>query len=190
MTEKNRFFGKRLLAARKRAGLTQQELGDMLRMDHDCSASRISRFESNKHMPHYTIVEKLAVALDVPMLYFYCADEALATMFMLLSERQGHNWNRFLLAQMRDTLVQGRVALWKEKSNMEQQTDGEWPRKERRTQGERRCYVERRYHVERRNQIDRRETRPPEEKTGKRGGAQLPKSAGRKTGVLNHERKR
>lgn len=141
MTEKKAIFGKRLRAARREAGLTQKELGDLLGLEHCSSTSRISRFESDTHMPHHSIVEKMAAALKVPSLYFYCTDEALAKMFVLLSERLGRDWECLLLAQMRE---------------MAREVSAQPELEYRQTRTERRLQVERRIHPERRNQVDRR----------------------------------
>ncbi|MDR2626070.1 MAG: helix-turn-helix domain-containing protein [Zoogloeaceae bacterium] len=166
MMEEKSVFGKRLQSAREKSGLTQKELGRLLGLEEHSSA--IGRFESGTHMPHYAMTEKIAAALNTPVLYFYCADEALATMFALLGECLGDDWKVLLLRQMRETLVQG-LATRKQMNADDGQRASGWPHMERRTQRERRIQGERRC-VERRSQTDRRGSRLPEGQMERRGG--------------------
>ena len=71
-------FGRRLREARNRIGIPQDKLGVIIGMDESCSSARISRYETGIHEPKIATVEKLATALNVPLAYFYCADDCLA----------------------------------------------------------------------------------------------------------------
>lgn len=47
-------------------------------MDESSSSARISRYETGIHEPPFATAANLAVALNVPVAYFYCDDEHLA----------------------------------------------------------------------------------------------------------------
>lgn len=60
-------------------------------MDESCSSARISRYETGTHEPPYATAEKLALALKLPVAYFYCDDDRLADFlikYAALSETQ------------------------------------------------------------------------------------------------------
>ena len=71
-------FGRRLREARNRIGIAQDKLGVVIGMDESCSSARISRYETGTHEPPVATAEKLAVALSVPLPFFYCNDDRLA----------------------------------------------------------------------------------------------------------------
>lgn len=74
----NTLFGRRLRAARLRAGVPQDRLGVMIGLDEGCSSARISRYENGIHEAPFSLVEKIANALALPVPYFYCGDDRLA----------------------------------------------------------------------------------------------------------------
>jgi transcriptional regulator with XRE-family HTH domain len=169
--ENRTIFGQRLRTARKKAGLTQVELGNQIGLvEH--GAMRISRFECGRHMPDIDFAEKMAAVLKVPLFYFYCADEAIAGIFLQLSNRLGNDWRRLFLAQMQEVLAQQRaVALsWKRDADRRQNTGDSWPDAERRTGIDRRVCADRRWQVERRSQVDRRSGQQGAEKSQDRRG--------------------
>lgn len=47
-------------------------------MDESSSSARISRYETGIHEPPFATAANIAVALNVPVAYFYCDDEQLA----------------------------------------------------------------------------------------------------------------
>jgi transcriptional regulator with XRE-family HTH domain len=78
----NPIFGRRLREARLRLGIAQDRLGVMIGIDESCSSARISRYESGVHEPPYITAQHLATALNVPVAYFYCDDDALAKLII------------------------------------------------------------------------------------------------------------
>lgn len=68
-------FARRLKAARKAQGLTQQGLGMMAGMEELSASARMNHYEQGKHWPHYSVVEKIAEALKLPVAYFYCKED-------------------------------------------------------------------------------------------------------------------
>ncbi len=77
-------FGQRLRTARLRAGLAQDRLGVMIGLDEGCSSARISRYETGTHEPPFETARNLAAALNVPVAYFYCAENTLAEIILEL----------------------------------------------------------------------------------------------------------
>jgi transcriptional regulator with XRE-family HTH domain len=173
MMKKKKFllFGKRVRIARQRTGLTQAELGKQLGLVK-YGAVRISRFECGRHMPDINFVEKMAAVLKVPSFYFYCADNALARMFLRLADCLGDDWERFLLAQMQEVLAQPQATALPEKRNANRRhnTDGSWPDAERRTCVDQRACADRRSQEEKRRQVDRRSGQQGAEKSQDRRG--------------------
>lgn len=79
-------FGRRLREARHRVGIAQDKLGVAVGMDESCSSARISRYETGVHEPPLITAEKIAAALNVPLVYFYCADDRLAELLIHYAE--------------------------------------------------------------------------------------------------------
>lgn len=71
-------FGRRLRAARERAGLAQDRLGVLIGIDESCSSARISRYETGVHEPPFEVAKNLAAALNIPVAYLYCPQDELA----------------------------------------------------------------------------------------------------------------
>ncbi len=76
-------FAKRLKAARKAKGLTQQKLGVLAGMEELSASARMNHYEQGKHWPHYSVVEKIAEALKLPAAYFYCKEDDEAELLSL-----------------------------------------------------------------------------------------------------------
>jgi transcriptional regulator with XRE-family HTH domain len=77
-------FGRRLRAARSRAGIPQDKLGVIIGLDESSSSARMSRYETGVHEPPYATALQLAAALNVPVAYFYCDDDRLADFLLQL----------------------------------------------------------------------------------------------------------
>lgn len=77
-------FPNRLRAARKAAGLTQQQLGINLGMDPNTASARLNQYEKGKHAPDYQTAKRLADELGVPVAYLYCDDDLLAELLLAL----------------------------------------------------------------------------------------------------------
>ncbi|MBI4755738.1 MAG: helix-turn-helix transcriptional regulator [Betaproteobacteria bacterium] len=78
-------FGRRLRAARQRAGLPQDRLGVLIGLDESCSSARISRYETGAHEPQFKVAQRIAAALKIPVAYLYCDDDDLAQLLLDLS---------------------------------------------------------------------------------------------------------
>jgi transcriptional regulator with XRE-family HTH domain len=69
---------KRLREARLAKGLSQKKLGIAAGIDEFTASPRVNQYERGKHIPDFTTLERLAKVLDVPVPYFYAADNELA----------------------------------------------------------------------------------------------------------------
>jgi transcriptional regulator with XRE-family HTH domain len=68
-------FTKRLKEARTLAGLSQERLGVMADIDEMSSSARMNQYERGKHEPDFSMVERIAKALNMPEAYFYAKDD-------------------------------------------------------------------------------------------------------------------
>ena len=73
----------RLKEARTLAGLSQKELGIRAGIDEFSASPRINHYEKGRHLPDYTMVERMADVLGVPVPYFYASDEVMAEIVLL-----------------------------------------------------------------------------------------------------------
>ena len=80
----SRCFGARLRQARERKGLAQDKLGVLIGLDEGCSSARISRYETGIHEPAFKVARKLALVLEVPVTFFYCEDDWMASVLLRL----------------------------------------------------------------------------------------------------------
>ena len=71
-------FARRLKTARKRAGLTQIELGVEAGIDEYSASARVNQYERGKHWPDFGTAKRLAAVLHVPTAYFYAEEDAIA----------------------------------------------------------------------------------------------------------------
>ena len=72
----------RLQEARLRADLSQKGLGLLAGLDPSVASPRINQYERGVHVPTYTTLSLLGNVLKVPVAYFYCQDDALATLLL------------------------------------------------------------------------------------------------------------
>ncbi|MDD1794339.1 helix-turn-helix domain-containing protein [Enterovibrio sp. ZSDZ42] len=89
-------FPTRLRAARKAAGMTQQQLGINLGMDPNTASARLNQYEKGKHSPDYQTAKRLADELGVPVAYLYCDDDLLAELLLALVKLSASNQQELL----------------------------------------------------------------------------------------------
>lgn len=53
-------------------------------VDEMSSSARMNQYERGKHGPDFSMVERIAAALDVPECYFYCKDDDIALILIRL----------------------------------------------------------------------------------------------------------
>jgi len=68
-------FSKRLKEARCEAGISQERLGVLAGIDEMSASARMNQYERDKHEPDFSMVERIAYVLDVPVSYFYAEDD-------------------------------------------------------------------------------------------------------------------
>lgn len=68
-------LSRRLKEARKRKGISQEQLGIQVGLDPASASARMNRYELGKRVPDFELVERLADELGVPASYFYASDE-------------------------------------------------------------------------------------------------------------------
>lgn len=71
-------IGRRLKAARLRAGLSQERLGLEAGLEAESASARMNRYETGARAPNLELVERIAEVLGVPAPYFYAADDQVA----------------------------------------------------------------------------------------------------------------
>tara|TARA_R110000744_G_C19370458_1_gene562435 strand:+ start:2697 stop:2999 length:303 start_codon:yes stop_codon:yes gene_type:complete len=62
----------RLKEARKRAHMTQKELGLRIGMDLGSASSRMNHYEKDRHTPDIQTLQRMADELKVPLNYLFC----------------------------------------------------------------------------------------------------------------------
>jgi transcriptional regulator with XRE-family HTH domain len=73
---------KRLKEARSEAGLSQKALGIKAGIDQFSASARMNQYETDKHVPDFGTVKRIAKVLKIPTSYFYCEDDQLAQLIM------------------------------------------------------------------------------------------------------------
>ncbi len=75
-------ISKRLREARLAAGLSQKQLGIKAGIDEFSASPRINQYERGKHVPDFSIAEKLAAVLKIPTPYLFARDDELAKLIL------------------------------------------------------------------------------------------------------------
>lgn len=65
----------RLKAARKKAKITQKDLGVKIGMEQSSASGRMNHYEKGRHVPDIGTLQRMAEELDVPLNYFFCENE-------------------------------------------------------------------------------------------------------------------
>lgn len=75
----------RLRAARAEAGLSLEALGVAVGIEEETAKVRIHQYEHGKHLPPYSMLERLAEVLGKPVSWFIC-DEGQQDLMLALEE--------------------------------------------------------------------------------------------------------
>lgn len=73
----------RLKLARKELGVSQFELGVRIGVDEATAKSRVSHYENAVNVPTLATLQKLAIALEKPLSWFFCNDDELELLDIL-----------------------------------------------------------------------------------------------------------
>ncbi|MCA2015608.1 helix-turn-helix domain-containing protein [Vibrio tritonius] len=76
----------RLKAARKKAKITQKDLGVKIGMEQSSASGRMNHYEKGRHVPDIGTLTRMAEELDVPLNYFFCKDEISAELACLIDK--------------------------------------------------------------------------------------------------------
>ena len=75
-------ISKRLKETRKRLGLSQAGLGIAAGLDEYSASARMNQYETEKHVPDFGTIQRIAEFAEVPSCYFYCEDDDLALLLV------------------------------------------------------------------------------------------------------------
>lgn len=78
LNKKKSPVSQRLREARLDSGLSQKVLGIKSGIDEFSASARMNQYETDKHVPDYWTVKRIAKVLKLPAAYFYCDDKELA----------------------------------------------------------------------------------------------------------------
>lgn len=76
----------RLKQARKKAKITQKDLGIKIGMEPSSASGRMNHYEKGRHTPDVTALQRMADELDVPLNYFFCESESTAELVCLIDK--------------------------------------------------------------------------------------------------------
>lgn len=65
----------RLKAARKKAQITQKDLGVKIGMEQSSASGRMNHYEKGRHTPDIGTLRRIAEELNVPLNYFFCESD-------------------------------------------------------------------------------------------------------------------
>lgn len=77
--------GRRLRERREALGLAQEKVGVAIGLDESSARARISRYELGVHEPPYETVKLLAEVLQASAPYFYCEQDDIAKLLLVIS---------------------------------------------------------------------------------------------------------
>ncbi|MFS2139924.1 helix-turn-helix domain-containing protein [Duganella sp. Dugasp56] len=89
-------LGKRLKDARLKKGLSQEQVGLRAGLEVESASARMNRYERGTRVPSVELVERIAEVLDVPLTYFYAAEEDEAKLVVLFYRMSSNNKNKIL----------------------------------------------------------------------------------------------
>lgn len=82
-------LGGRLKEARQRAGLSQESVGLDAGLEPASARTRMNRYETGARAPDYEVMTRIAAVLDVPVAYFYAAEDELAELLRFAHRLSG-----------------------------------------------------------------------------------------------------
>lgn len=74
----------RLKAARKKAKITQKDLGVKIGMEESSASGRMNHYEKGRHVPDIGTLNRMAEELGVPLNYFFCKDDLTAELVCMI----------------------------------------------------------------------------------------------------------
>ena len=102
----NKRLAERIRQGRQELGLSQFELGVLAKIDEATAKSRISHYETGFNIPTLKTLEQLALAMNVPVSWFFCEDDEveLITLLHRQSSEERHKTIQAILGAIKDEL--------------------------------------------------------------------------------------
>jgi len=91
----------RLKEARKKAGITQKDLGVRIGMEPSSASGRMNHYEKGRHTPDISTLQRIADDLGVPLNYFFCETEESAELACLV-DKMTKEQKQALIKQLSD----------------------------------------------------------------------------------------
>lgn len=76
-------LGERLKEARRKSGLSQEQLGLQAGLEIESASARMNRYERGTRVPGVDLVERIGEVLHLPLTYFYAPSEDEALLVVL-----------------------------------------------------------------------------------------------------------
>lgn len=76
----------RIKAARKKANISQKELGIRIGLDINSASSRMNHYEKGRHTPDIQTLKRIADELNVPLAYLFCESEVMAELNCIIHQ--------------------------------------------------------------------------------------------------------
>ncbi|WP_034299442.1 helix-turn-helix domain-containing protein [Herbaspirillum sp. RV1423] len=90
-------FTTRLKEARRRAELSQYQLGTLAGIDEFTASARMNQYERGVHEPDFGTVVRLADALKVPVSFLFEPDDRLAELILLAGQLDAKELARLIV---------------------------------------------------------------------------------------------
>jgi len=84
--------------------MSQKQLGIAAGIDEFSASPRINQYERGKHVPDFSIAEKIAAVLNVPTPYLFTRDDALAQLILLYGQLDSDSKTRLIDMAASDVL--------------------------------------------------------------------------------------
>jgi transcriptional regulator with XRE-family HTH domain len=89
-------IAKRLREARLNAGLSQEKLGVLAGIDEMSASARMNQYEREKHVPDTSMIERIAMVLNLPATYFYAEHDIEADLLCRFHRLKARDKKRIL----------------------------------------------------------------------------------------------
>lgn len=76
-------LAKQLKNARLKSGLSQEQLGLQAGLEVESASARMNRYERGTRVPSVELMERIGNVLNLPLTYFYAAEENEAMLLVL-----------------------------------------------------------------------------------------------------------
>lgn len=92
----NSVLARRLKEARLRLGVSQEKLGRLAGIDESSASARMNQYERGKHSPDFSLMQRLARILNMPVSWFYTDDDDMARMLEIFFRLDAGDRKRLL----------------------------------------------------------------------------------------------